>query len=172
MGFQPYHPYFHRQYYHSPYFHYNPYFYYNYHHKKPAKEEKEEPVYPESDFYPFYMAKPTEEEIEEHQEKMKEYEEKMKKEFEEYEAKAKEHQEKMKAAADELELPEHPLNTLEEDAAAEGEEGKGKTISLPVFYNSYFPRWRYTHFKKPVMEEEPEAKKPEEDIEDEAIKEL
>ena len=35
-----------------------------------------------------------------------------------------------------------PVNTLEEDAAAEGEEGKGKTISLPVFYNSYFPRWR------------------------------
>jgi len=75
-----------------------------------------------------------------------------------------EYAEKMKAAADEMELPEHPLNTLEEESAAEGEDGKGKTISLPVFYNSYFPRWRYTHFKKPEMEESKE--------DEEAIKEL
>ena len=98
IPFQPYHPYFHpgRYNYQSPY-HFDPYFYYNYHHgKKPEGaegEEKDKVEYPESDFYPFYMAKPTEEEIKEYEEKMKEYEEEMKKQ----EAEFKERQDKMKA---------------------------------------------------------------------------
>ena len=70
---------------------------YNYHHGKKAEgaegEEKDKVDYPESDFYPFYMAKPTEEEIKEYEEKMKEYEEEMKKQ----EAEFKERQDKMKA---------------------------------------------------------------------------
>ena len=57
-----------------------------------AKKE-DEPMYPKTDFYPFYMAKPTEEEIKEYEEKMKEYEEEMKKQ----EAEFKERQDKMKA---------------------------------------------------------------------------
>merc|ERR1711963_310919 len=89
----------------------------------------------------------------EHQEKMKEYEEKVKIEIEAYEAKRKEimedYAEKMKAAADELELPEHPLIPQSVEGQEDGEDNKGKTTSLPVFYHSYFPRWRYSHFTKP-----------------------
>merc|ERR1719384_2116387 len=83
-----------------------------------------------------------------------------------------EYAEKMKAVAEELELPQHPgliPQSIEEEKAEA--VGKGKTISLPVMYSSYFPRWRYTHFKNPVGDEEKMQKSETPDAE-EAVKEM
>merc|ERR1712165_562922 len=170
----------------SPLHSYHPYFYYG-PPQQPAMTEddeakkEDEPMYPETDFYPFYMARPSEEELKEHQEKLAEYEEKLKEEIEAYEKKRKEimdeYAEKMKAAAEELELPQHPgliPQSIEEEEIGEEKAeavGKGKTISLPVMYSSYFPRWRYTHFKNPVGDEEPMEKSETPDAE-EAVKEM
>jgi len=105
----------------------------------------------------------------------------VKEEIEAYEKKRKEimdeYAEKMKAVAEELELPQHPgliPQSIEEEKVGEEKAeavGKGKTISLPVMYSSYFPRWRYTHFKNPVGDEEKVQKSETPDAE-EAVKEM
>ena len=142
--------------YYRPYFyygHHRPYFYYHFKHAKPEKESEEEPM-KHGSYFPFYFAKPTT------QDEMKEI--------------ALEDNEPVEELIKEGEVPDYPCKHLAPgqdfpffpfhyppitnfpvkpmEESEEGEDGKSKTVSFPVHYHSYFPKYKYTSHKKPVEE--------------------
>merc|ERR1712117_761222 len=154
-------PYF--PYYSNPYFQPNPYFYpysrpYFFYYTQPAKEgDKEEAKEPQGSYFPFYFAKPTEDDKEEGDKKP------------EVEVVPGAHFPFAPffypplthfPAAKRIEKMAEVVTEVKVDQPEEPEVPKkeipgGKTLSLPVSYHSYFPKFRYVQYKK----EEKEAKK-------------
>jgi len=136
IPYRPYRPYF---------YHHNPYVYF--HHKMnhgmekmPEMKEEEEMPEKHGPFFPFYFAKPEEAEGAE----MGEVPAPCNHEL--LEGHDFHHPPFYYPPITNFPVEEAKDTEVKEDADV---EGKSKTISLPVYYHSYFPKHRYTQYKKP-----------------------